>query len=106
MRMWKINPGLICDQHILGEHFEIHKAVGNLKHSGKWVKALTKKGFLEPQNSLQRHNELVEEMIKRGMQHKSPLNVDGVDFPIGKVDIKKSVEDLIERCENCKKRLR
>ena len=32
MRMWMVNPKMLCDQHLLGEHFELHK------HLWCWVK--------------------------------------------------------------------
>lgn len=99
-----IESGNLCRQHLLGEHFEIHKAVGNLRNSGKWTNSLTKRGFLEPQNFLKRHKELVTEMKKRGMNHNSKLDTKGINLPIGKVDVKKSIKDLKNRCSNCFKR--
>lgn len=99
--MWMINPSLMCNQHLLGEHFEIHKAIGNLKHSGTWTKSLTRNGFLEPQNALSRHNLLIKEMKKRNMNHNSPLNISNLELPVGKVSINKSVKDLKKRCINC-----
>jgi len=106
MRMWNIDPRKMCNQHLLGEHFEIHKMIGNLRHSRTWAESLTKKGFLEPQNALTRHNKLVREMLKRKIKHKSPLNVKKVDLPQGKVDVKKSKKDLIKRCKNCRRLLK
>ncbi len=106
MRMWMINPELMCNQHLLGEHFEIHKAIGNLKHSGRWAKSLAKKSFLEPQNALKRHDKLAAEMANRKMKHESPLKLDGVDLPYGKVNLKKSVQDLTKRCNKCKERIK
>lgn len=96
-----INPTVLCNQHLLGEHFEIHKAVGNLRNSGKWTRSLTKKGFLEPQNFIKRHNSLVKEMKRRKMKHKSPLSIKGIKIEKGRVNINKSIEDLKERCERC-----
>jgi len=105
MRMWMIKPELLCSQHLLGEHFEIHKAVGNMQNSGKWARALTERGFLEPQNFLRRHDKLVEEMRKRGMKHQSPLKT--AEFNImGKVDKNLSINDLIKRCKNCKEKIK
>ena len=101
MRMWQINPKMLCRQHLLGEHNEIHKAVGNLRHSGIWARSLVAKGFLEPQNFLKRHDELVSEMLGRGFNHKSPLEIKGLELPIGKVDVNKSIKDLKERCKEC-----
>lgn len=105
MRMWNIEPKNLCRQHLLGEHFEIHKLVGNLKHSGTWANSLTAKGFLEPQNALKRHNKLVCEMEKRGFNHRTPLKLGKLKLPRGKIDIKKSVNDLRKRCRECKERL-
>ena len=96
-----ISPAKLCRQHLLGEHFEIHKAVGNLRHSGKWTKSLTQKGFLEPQNFLSRHKDLVKEMKRRGFTHNSPLDVSGVELDVGSVDTKKSISDLKDRCKAC-----
>lgn len=106
MRMWMVKPKLLCRQHLLGEHFEIHKAVGNLRHSGNWTKGLTKKGFLEPQNFLSRHDELVIEMESRGFSHNSPLDDSGIKLEQGKVDVKLSLHDLKNRCSNCQMEVR
>ena len=104
MRMWMISPRKLCDKHLLGEHFEIHKAAGNLKNSGTWAKSLTKKGFLEPQNFLIRHNKLVKEIFKRGFVHKSKLKIKNKSI-YGKVDKNKSRNDLIKRCKNCRRKI-
>jgi len=96
-----IKPKQMCNQHLLGEHFEIHKAVGNLRHSGKWTKSLTEKGFLEPQNFLARHNELVEEMLARSFNHNSPLKYARIRTLFGKVDVQLSINDLKKRCAKC-----
>ena len=96
-----IEPKFLCRQHLLGEHFEIHKAVGNLKNNKKWTKSLTEKGFLEPQNFMSRHEELVVEMTRRKFNHNSPLDIEGIELPTGKVNVQKSIEDLKSRCKNC-----
>lgn len=105
MRMWMIEPKQLCAKHLLGEHFEIHKAVGNLRNSGKWTNALTEKGFLEPQNFKSRHDSLSQEMIARGFTHNSPLKTNDINTQNGFVDINRSIQDLQERCESCKNRL-
>jgi Pyrimidine dimer DNA glycosylase len=30
MRMWLVDPRLMCSQHLLGEHVELHMLVGSL----------------------------------------------------------------------------
>ncbi|UCD03925.1 MAG: hypothetical protein JSW73_05305 [Candidatus Woesearchaeota archaeon] len=102
MRNWNISPKLMCNKHLVGEHGEIHKSVANLRYTKKWTLSLTAKGFLEPQNFLERHNELAKEMINRRMNHRSPLDVSELYLPKGKVDIRKSISDLKERCPQCR----
>lgn len=105
MRNWNIDPKLMCNKHLVGEHGEIHKSVANLRYTKKWTLSLTAKGFLEPQNFLDRHNKIAKEMIKRGMNHKSPLDIADIDLPTGKVDINRSINDLMERCPQCRANL-
>jgi hypothetical protein len=76
MRVWDIEPSKLCNNHLLGEHREIH-AIWTILTEGKrgysrhpetlrWVgklKALYK-----------RHEEVVSEMTKRGFSHMSPLD--------------------------------
>jgi len=106
MRMWLINPKMLCRQHLLGEHYELHVLVSNLRHSGKWARALVSGGYLEPQNALARHDKLAEEMHRRGYRHDSELSVDGLALPEGKVDVARSVRDLKGRCAECRRRMR
>lgn len=96
----------MCRQHLLGEHYEIHKAIGNLKNSRKWAESLSKKGFLEPQNALKRHDILVKEMRRRGYSHKSSLKTKGIKLPKGKVNLERAIKDLVKRCKECRKLIR
>ena len=62
MRMWMVNPKILCRKHLLGEHGEIHK------HRHNFVKqhSITKRielGQIEPSSMESRHDELVKEMI-------------------------------------------
>ena len=100
MRMWMISPKELCRNHLLGEHYEIHKALGNLNHKGTWTRSLTNQGYLEPQNFKSRHDELVKEMEHRGYKHKSPLVV-SCQVPVGYVNRNKSILDLRDRCTQC-----
>lgn len=97
-----VKSKVMCRQHLLGEHFEIHKAVGSLRKNGKWARSLTANGYLEPQNFKSRHDNLAEEMVARGYSHDSPLDVKDIPNLIGKVDVKKSKRDLIIRCPICR----
>lgn len=102
--MWMLNPKFMCRQHLIGEHGEIHKAIGNLRRSGRWAKNLIAKGYLEPQNFRKRHDELEEEMLRRGYKHFSPLTKYKFSESLyGKIDRKKALKDITERCEECRK---
>lgn len=99
MRMWMIDPRLMCRKHLNGEHYEIHMLAGHLR-AGHSIKGYLEKGLLEPQNMKQRHDELAAEMVRRGGNHKSPLVVD-FDCPKGNVYQWVSMRDLRWRCPRC-----
>jgi len=79
MRVWDIHPGYLSRQSLLGEHREIH-AIWNIITQNK-------KGYskhpetLRWQNRLYalwvRHNQVVNEMLLRGYNHNSILNMIG-----------------------------
>lgn len=110
MRMWMINPKLLCNKHLLGEHGEIHKHRHNfLKHHS--IKGrLSPVVQIEPMSMGQRHDELAIEMLARDMNHKSPYVMPCIKhLPIdqrqARVDIDVSIKDLIKRCPECKARI-
>jgi len=76
MRVWDIPPEKLCRNHLLGEHSELHgiwsiltqgkKGYANHPEVVRWrgkLKALYRK-----------HEEIVDEMLRRGYQHNSPLD--------------------------------
>ena len=73
MRMWMINPKILCKQHLLGEHVEIHMLVGTI-NLNKSINGYIKKGLVEVHNLYSRHEELVEEMKNRRFNHFSNLD--------------------------------
>ncbi len=75
MRMWMIDPKLMCRKHLLGEHRELHALVGILK-KGTGIQGYLDNNLIETHNIVNRHEELVKEMTNRGYSHKSPLKVD------------------------------
>ena len=75
MRIWDIEPRRLCRQHLLGEHRELH-AIWSVLTKGKngysrHPETLRWKGRLRA--LFNRHGELVDEMIRRGYNHHSPL---------------------------------
>ena len=105
MRMWMINPKLLCRKHLLGEHGEIHK------HRHNFVKHHSIKGRIEPivqiepESMESRHDELVKEMLARGYNHNSPYVLPDLSYLLekhrkAKVNLDESIEQL-KRCSEC-----
>lgn len=108
MRIWDLSPDLLCRAHLLGEHNELHciwntitqnrKAWSNHPETNRWrgkLKAL-----------YNRHTILADEMIRRGYNHQSPLDVSlaigpGVqDVMIDTIDEQKAI--LTEKSKTIK----
>ena len=104
IRMWMVNPEILCRKHLLGEHGEIHK------HRHNFVKKHRmdgRVGQIEPKSMEKRHNELAKEMTRRGYNHKSPFKQPDVSYlPEMVVDANESIKDLLRRCGECEKRYR
>lgn len=76
MRIWDLSPRVLCRQHLLGEHRELH-GLWNILTKGKagysrhpetlrWVGKL--------RALYDRHEALVSEMQRRGYNHATPLD--------------------------------
>jgi hypothetical protein len=100
----------MCNKHLLGEHGEIHKHRHNFekKHSIKGrIEPVTQ---IEPVNMAKRHDELVDEMQKRGMNHKSLYELPDLSYLPeeqinAKVNLETSFTDLMNRCLDCKRKM-
>ncbi len=76
MRIWDLPPHILCRQHLLGEHRELH-ALWTILTKGK-------SGYQQHPETIRwvgklsalygRHEELVMEMEIRGYHHKTPLD--------------------------------
>jgi len=105
MRMWNVNPALLCRQHLLGEHLEMHMFAGALRE-GHSIEGYRASGLVEPYMIEVRHDRLVEEMVLRGYNHKSPFPEWSYDGDPGEVDVLRSVAELRRRCPKCRARIR
>jgi hypothetical protein len=108
MRMWMVNPEVMCRQHLLGEHRELHAIVGLIRQ-GKSLRGYIARGLVEVEAIDWRHNELVQEMTKRGYHHRSILPTHDTTFlpreiQEARVDTEKSWNELMRRCERCRHR--
>ncbi len=103
MRIWDISPSLLCRQHLLGEHRELHavwsviikKKRGYSKHPEtiRWI------GKLKALYT--RHLTLVEEMKKRNYNHKSNL---APHFALGNKKQDVFINTISEQIEILKKK--
>lgn len=108
-RLWAVPPKYLCEQHLLGEHKEMHQEAGTLANHphgdaicyGHAKKAQVRVGWLE-----QRHDKLATELSRRGNNHNSPFDYDLSEYDdIGYVDRYANVVDLYNRCDACAERI-
>lgn len=103
MRQWMVDPRIMCHQHLLAEHYEIHMYVG-AANKGINLQGYYDSDVIEPQSFKSRHDELVSEMLNRGYTHKSPLKPLAVVLPDHTMDKEASLKELLRRCPHCKTR--
>lgn len=78
MRVWDLPPEMLCNQHLLGEHREIHAiwtiltedkdGYRNHPETKRWEGHIHGLGH--------RHRKIALEMEERGMNHDSPIDYD------------------------------
>ena len=98
----------MCRVHLVGEHGELHKFLHNWKKKHR-VDGRIEGNAMEPLSYKKRHDELADEMLRRGFNHKSPLEQPDFSYLPEKylsfrVDKNKSYDILINRCDECRKR--
>jgi hypothetical protein len=114
--MWMIDPALMCNKHLLGEHGEIHKFLPSFRKKVSITGRMSPVVQIEPLALKARHDELAAEMLRRWPKsdgHASPLDVDVNQLfhylpPAernAKVDVRHSHNDLISRCPLCRERI-
>lgn len=100
MRMWWVNPRLMCRRHLLGEHVEMHMFVGHIK-LGRDLYGFVRKGLVDTSKIKSRHDALAKEMERRGYAHRSPLDYED-ELKQGRVDRVASAAELLRRCPECR----
>ena len=107
MRMWNVDPKLMCHRHLLGEHKELHMLAGSIR-KGKSIAGYVSRGLVEPHKAQKRHDALVAEFRRRnwpsGREHNTPLSLSAA--PEGHVSVRRSLRDLADRCPRCRERIR
>jgi hypothetical protein len=105
-----VDPKILCNKHLLGEHGEIHKHRHNFVKQHSIAKRISPVVQIEPRNMQSRHNELAKEMLRRGMNHQSPFEQPDISYlkdkeRLANVDINNSLADLSNRCTECAKKI-
>lgn len=108
MRMWMVNPKIMCQPHLNGEHAECHMFIGSLKKKISMTNYF-KNNLLEPLSLVKRHNALVNEFIRREYGgHQTYITWE--DLTIDhlsneqinwKIDRKASLRQLCSVCPEC-----
>ena len=102
--MWMVNPTIMCREHLLGEHAEIHMFVGTIDR-GHSVRGYVENGLLEVHSLFNRHAELVQEMKRRNYRHNSEIDTKWKEAAkTGTIDRQKNLKQLINRCSRCSRR--
>ena len=109
MRMWMVEPKIMCMQHLLGEHVECHMFVGHIEKKKSRIDGFIQNDLFEPLSLKVRHDEIAVELEKRGVKHRTPLHEPDY-FRYSEHNIKhkinriRSLYELLNRCPVCKKR--
>ena len=76
MRIWDVSPSVLCRNHLLGEHRELHAIwsviTNDRKGYSRHPEVMRWRGKLKALRK--RHEMLVAEMRKRGYEHRSPID--------------------------------
>jgi hypothetical protein len=96
------DPEKMCDDHLLGNHNEAHQLVGYLQDESNISKLIghAARGQIDLTQLQTWHDDLAEEMKRRGFDHASPLDAPD-HVPIGEGSIGRSTTNkLRDRCDN------
>lgn len=111
MRMWNVDPSIMCRKHLIGEWHEIFMIISNFKNKRK-MDGFIKNNLLEPLSIPKRYEELKQEMLNRNYKPMKKLDFNECmldylgELKFSKIDSTKSLEDLCERCPECKNNLK
>lgn len=74
-----VNPKILCTKHLLGEHNEFHKIFEPSVLKNKSMDGYSKVNAVSVM-SIDRHRDIVKEMLRRGYNHKSPQKLNKVQW--------------------------
>jgi hypothetical protein len=107
MRMWMLNPTIMCLDHRLGEHYEIHMFVGHMRRE-RSIEGYVRNNCIQPRALKWRHDQIAQSLPAAPLHH-SPLSVNvkeliaylPFEHQRAKVNVEQAFEDLINRCPKC-----
>ena len=110
MRMWMLEPKILCCKHLLGGHCELHKHKHVFEKHYSIFGRIYPTVLIEPENMKKRHDDLAQEMLSRGYNHQSSYEQPSLshlpdDQRYAKADLEYNLGDLYDRCPECKKRI-
>lgn len=102
MRVWDLSPAILCRQHLLGEHREIHAvwAILTLGKRGYANHPETRRWRGKERALFLRHERIVAEMLARGYRHNTPLDpaaAGGLDVQDEYVDPPEEQVEILRR---------
>lgn len=114
-RMWGVEVELMCREHLMGEHNEMHMLVGSIRkhpHGEAIAQGHAEKGQIDTSLIQERHDALAEEMEARGYDHDSSMEYDD-SLGIGEVDAERDPsleasnirDELADRCPECREKI-
>jgi hypothetical protein len=98
-----VPPSLLCRQHLLGEHRELHALVGIIR-KGTRLNGYVNKQLIDTAAIPDRHTAIAAEIATRGYNHNSPLEGE-ITIAVGQVDVDQNLAELRTRCAGCKERI-
>lgn len=108
-RMWMVPPATLCNKHLVAEHHECHVFAGRIKKRMK-IEGYLDNNLLEPLSLMDRHNDLADEMVMRGLNHNSMLIIGDLEdlLPPWELEIRIDKDaaraELHSRCPECRER--
>lgn len=110
MRMWMVDPKILCQKHLCGEHVETHMFLGTLRKRIK-IQGYINNNLFQPKALKERHDVLSQEMLRRGYNHMTPLTFSLSDIAHltevqqnATVNVEAAFNELISRCPECSRR--
>ncbi len=109
MRMWMVDPRIMCRQHLIGEYRELFTITGILKKKIK-IDGYIRNNLIELSSLQSRYQELKEEMLNRSYKPVKPFlipeDLSYLEKSIleYKIDRPPALADLLNRCSVCRER--